>query len=222
MEFQIGEQIHNDDGGFDISYSTITTVWAGIKQESDFLRATKLGTGGEYIRGEQTSDIETHEFLVRKTAVMDLGRGYTIGFSIGFDSIADINMLKSQWFAFVQEESGSSYKGRRFRLKRIKFDENNKEFVIFKAKSVDDIDDCHVLFISNGSEKEFFSSIEHIQQKNILTVGDKQGLARKGSVINFIVVNNKVQFEINTKSAERANLKISSQLLKIARIVKDE
>lgn len=97
-----------------------------------------------------------------------------------------------------------------------------RKFVIFEAKSVDDIDDCHVLFISNGSEKEFFNSIEHIQQKNILTVGDKQGLARKGSVINFIVVNNKVQFEINTKSAERANLKISSQLLKIARIVKDE
>lgn len=97
-----------------------------------------------------------------------------------------------------------------------------RKFVIFEVKSVDDIDDCHVLFISNGSEKEFFNSIEHIQQKNILTVGDKQGLARKGSVINFIVVNNKVQFEINTKSAERANLKISSQLLKIARIVKDE
>jgi len=97
-----------------------------------------------------------------------------------------------------------------------------RKLVIFEAKSVDDIDDCHVLFISNGSEKEFLSSIERIQEKNILTVGDKQSLARKGSVINFIVVNNKVQFEINTKSAERANLKISSQLLKIARIVEDE
>ncbi len=97
-----------------------------------------------------------------------------------------------------------------------------RKFVIFETKSVDDIDDCHVLFISNGSEKEFFNSIERILEKNILTVADKQGLAQKGSVINFTVVNNKVQFEINTKSAERANLKISSQLLKIARIVKDE
>lgn len=95
-------------------------------------------------------------------------------------------------------------------------------FVISEAKSVDDINDCHVLFISNGSEKEFFDSIERIQGKNILTVGDRQGLARKGSVIGFIVVDNKVRFEINTKSAGRANLKISSELLKIARIVDDE
>jgi YfiR/HmsC-like len=97
-----------------------------------------------------------------------------------------------------------------------------RKLVIFEAKSVNDIDDCHVLFISNGSEEEFLSSIERVQEKNILTVGDKQSLARKGSVINFIVVNNKVRFEINAKSAERANLKISSQLLKIARIVEDE
>lgn len=97
-----------------------------------------------------------------------------------------------------------------------------RKLLIFEAKSMDDIDDCHVLFISNSSEKEFFGSIERTREKNIFTVGDKKGLARKGCVINFIVVKNKVRFEINTKSAERANLKISSQLLKIARIVEDE
>jgi len=97
-----------------------------------------------------------------------------------------------------------------------------RKLVIFEAKSVDDVEDCHVLFISSSSEKEFFDSIERFREKSVFTVGDKQGLARKGCVINFIVVNNKVRFEINTKSAERANLKISSQLLKIARIVNDE
>lgn len=98
----------------------------------------------------------------------------------------------------------------------------SRTLVISKAKSVDDINDCHVLFISNDSVKEFFSSIERIQKKNILTIGDKEGLARKGCVINFMMVNNKVRFEINTSSAKKAELKISSQLLKIAKIVDHE
>ncbi len=97
-----------------------------------------------------------------------------------------------------------------------------RRLVIYGARSVNDIEDCHVLFISSGSERDFFSSIERIEGRKILTIGDRQGIAKKGAVISFIMVSNRVQFEINTKSAERANLKISSQLLKIARIVDDE
>jgi hypothetical protein len=38
-------------------------------------------------------------------------------------------------------------------------------------------------------------------------------------MINFTVAENKVQFEINVGAAERAGLKISSKVLKLARIV---
>jgi hypothetical protein len=39
-------------------------------------------------------------------------------------------------------------------------------------------------------------------------------------MINFVMVDNRVSFEINVEAAEKARLKISSQLLRLARIVK--
>jgi hypothetical protein len=43
-----------------------------------------------------------------------------------------------------------------------------------------------------------------------------------GGIINFITVEDKVQFEINSEQAQQHQLKISSQLLKLARIVRSE
>ena len=46
-------------------------------------------------------------------------------------------------------------------------------------------------------------------------------LSQTGFVINFILDQNKVRFEINPRAAERAGLKISSQLMKLAIIVQE-
>ncbi len=54
-----------------------------------------------------------------------------------------------------------------------------------------------------------------------MTVGDVKGFAQLGGIINFIIVKNKVRFEINMKAAEEAGLKISSKLLRLARIVQE-
>jgi hypothetical protein len=58
-----------------------------------------------------------------------------------------------------------------------------------------------------------------LHERPILTVGEKKGFASRGGMINFIVVENKVRFEINPHAVETAALKISSQLLKLAIIV---
>ena len=46
------------------------------------------------------------------------------------------------------------------------------------------------------------------------------GFADGGGIINFIEENNKVRFEINAEAARRTGLNISSELLKLARLVK--
>ena len=97
-----------------------------------------------------------------------------------------------------------------------------RKIEVLEANGVQDIDNCHILFVSAGSEEEFFRSLEHFQKLSILTVGDRKGFAQRGCVMNFLMVEKKVRFEINTKSAEKADLKISSQLLKIARIVGED
>jgi hypothetical protein len=94
-----------------------------------------------------------------------------------------------------------------------------RPFKIKWANKVDDIEACHILFIS-ASEKENLKQILYaVRNSNTLTVSEIEGFAQTGGIINFIIVNKKVHFEINPEAAERRRLKISSQLLKLAKIV---
>jgi YfiR/HmsC-like len=50
-------------------------------------------------------------------------------------------------------------------------------------------------------------------------VNANESFAERGGVINFILENNRVRFEINPSAAARVHLKISSKLLQLAVIV---
>ena len=52
-----------------------------------------------------------------------------------------------------------------------------------------------------------------------MTVGEAEGFAVKGGIINLTVEGNKVHFEVNRLAADRAGLRISSRLLSLAKIV---
>jgi hypothetical protein len=80
---------------------------------------------------------------------------------------------------------------------------------------------CHILFISSYEKRHIQEILKSIKGLNILTIGDTDGFARKGIVINFYTEGQKIRFEINLDAAKRANLTISSRLLSLARIVRD-
>lgn len=78
---------------------------------------------------------------------------------------------------------------------------------------------CQIVFIS-ASKRAFMEDIvRYLQGKPILTVSDEEDFARIGGMVQFKEQNNKVGFNINLKSADRAGIKISSQLLNLATIV---
>lgn len=54
----------------------------------------------------------------------------------------------------------------------------------------------------------------------MLTVAETGSFLSQGGMINFDVEQSKVRFEINVAAVERANLKISPQLLKVAKLAK--
>jgi hypothetical protein len=58
--------------------------------------------------------------------------------------------------------------------------------------------------------------------RGMLTVGDIPEMAREGAIIAFRIEGNKVRFDINLRQSDRAGLKLSSQLLKVATIVGEE
>ena len=58
-----------------------------------------------------------------------------------------------------------------------------------------------------------------IADRPVLTIGDVPEFAPAGTMIAFTLEQNKVRFVVNVAAAERARLKISSQLLKLAVVV---
>jgi len=79
---------------------------------------------------------------------------------------------------------------------------------------------CHILFIS-ASAKDNPRQILAAAGPGALTVGESDHFTQIGGMINFTIVDSRVRFEINQGAAERAGLRISSQLLKLARPVRN-
>jgi hypothetical protein len=75
---------------------------------------------------------------------------------------------------------------------------------------------CHVLFLC-PSEKPFLPRVlPHLQKEGILLVGDAPGFLEAGGIINLVIEEKKVRFEINLAAAGRAKLQIRSSLLRLA------
>lgn len=85
--------------------------------------------------------------------------------------------------------------------------------------SLQNLRGCDILFIARSEEVDLERILQAASGQGVLTIGDTKGFAQQGVMINFYMENRTVRFEINHKAAGRAGLKISSNLLRIARIV---
>jgi hypothetical protein len=95
----------------------------------------------------------------------------------------------------------------------------DRRLVVRTVARAEDADGSQILFIGDSETEQLPRILKLVDRAAILTVGDMDHFAERGGVVNFRMENNRIRFEINLVAAERARLKISSQLLKLARIV---
>ena len=79
---------------------------------------------------------------------------------------------------------------------------------------------CHVLFISASEDKQLTATLAALKGAPVLTVGDTEAFAKAGGMINFVPEGANLRFEINKASADAAGVKLSAQLLRLARTVR--
>ncbi|HKW67293.1 MAG TPA: YfiR family protein [Terriglobales bacterium] len=78
---------------------------------------------------------------------------------------------------------------------------------------------CHVLFLSQSDPETLKQGLDRLRGLPILTVGESADFLALGGMINFVLEEDRVRFEINLEAAERHRLKLSSKLLAVARLV---
>ncbi|MBP6731628.1 MAG: YfiR family protein [Chitinophagales bacterium] len=94
-----------------------------------------------------------------------------------------------------------------------------KKIVVRQFDSPAEIGRCHILFIPQKTPFSLFDIMAKVPARGMLTISEKPGYASLGTGINFILVDDKLKFEINTKALYSSGLTASSQLLKLAVIV---
>jgi hypothetical protein len=87
------------------------------------------------------------------------------------------------------------------------------------ARKEQDLRACHILFVSRSEGKRYGSIFKSIQGANVLTVGETSDFLASGGAIDFLIAEDKLQFEVNIGAASDAHLRISSNMLALARHV---
>jgi hypothetical protein len=91
--------------------------------------------------------------------------------------------------------------------------------VIRRTSQISALRSCHVVFLPASEINHFRELSNSLGDLSVLLVGETEGFAESGGVINFILENERVRFEISPSAAARVHLKISSKLLQLAVIV---
>jgi hypothetical protein len=90
---------------------------------------------------------------------------------------------------------------------------------IVTVQNGDQVRGCHILFVSRSQSKQSNQILGVLGPVSVLTVGESKGFVQQGGMINFVVEDDRVQFEVNQKAAEQVRLKISFRLLSLAKLV---
>jgi hypothetical protein len=84
------------------------------------------------------------------------------------------------------------------------------------------VDGCHVIYGAGLDGKNAQWLIGTAMGRGILTVSDLTDFAQRGGVANFFIDGGRMRFAVNPAAAERARLRISSKLLTLAKVVRDD
>ena len=95
-----------------------------------------------------------------------------------------------------------------------------RPFVLTEISSAGQLTDCQILFISSSERKHLRSIFAELRTTGILTVGETDGFAAEGGIVNFKLSDGRVHLEINIEAAGQAKLRINSSVLSLAQIVK--
>lgn len=99
---------------------------------------------------------------------------------------------------------------------------NGRPVQIRRVRNDQEVGGCHALYISSSERKQVVQILSTVAGSPILTVGEIGQFAARGGMIQFGLQDKEVRFDINLDGALRAGLKISSRLLVLARVVKQQ
>jgi hypothetical protein len=99
---------------------------------------------------------------------------------------------------------------------------NGHSLEVKHFQTVNQISQCHILFINLDGKDELKKVLAALESRNILTVGEIANFTKQGGIVRFFTEDNRTRIRINLDAAKKAELTINSKLLKVADVVNSQ
>lgn len=96
---------------------------------------------------------------------------------------------------------------------------NGRAVQVRRLRAGETTTDLNVLFVARSEDARLADIVASIKDRATLVVTESAEAPAFGSAINFVVVDDKVRFDVAPQAFERAHLKVSARLLTVARKV---
>jgi hypothetical protein len=83
---------------------------------------------------------------------------------------------------------------------------------VIRYKTPQEITTCHILFVPFAKTKQVPEILSMLNDKSTLIITEKEGALEVGSAINFVVIEDKLKFELKPENAVKLGIKFSSKL----------
>ena len=93
---------------------------------------------------------------------------------------------------------------------------DGKSVVAKRISNPQEAASCRIVFMSSAEGSQIDKIIESLNKQAVLTVSDTPQFSQRGGMIQFVLEEQKVRFEVNLTAVQHAGLTLSSELLKVA------
>jgi hypothetical protein len=95
-----------------------------------------------------------------------------------------------------------------------------RNIVVKTINKPEDVAECQLLYIPSSKSSVVKTLKDQMKDKPVLLVGEREGLAKKGTALSFCTLeDDALKFDINKKEIEQHQLKISSSLIQLGIVV---
>ena len=100
---------------------------------------------------------------------------------------------------------------------------NGRTLVIRRPTDLsnDELKGCNILFIGSSEKKRLGQILQKVRNESILTIAEVKGFAEQGGMVNLTTKDDTVGLEVNSGAVDRAHIKISYKLLRLAKIIQE-
>jgi YfiR/HmsC-like len=113
----------------------------------------------------------------------------------------------------VSEAIASALRGKRV---------HDRDLVVKRLPDLGSLRSCQIVYISGDEKESLVAVLEQVAAAGVLTVGEGVDFAPSGGILGLSLRDSLVQFEVNLAAAQRAGLNISSKILRLGHVVKEE